>query len=294
MSQSLSKKLFQVAPSNAKITQKNSSRAKLKMALIEIISYLVAGSGAGILAGLLGVGGGLIIVPVLLVLFAHLGYPAHLLTQLAVGTSLASIVITGISSTWAHHRHAAVDWRIVQRMALGIMLGALCGAYLATRIDSYVLKKMIGVFALLVSVQMGLQLQPRALGRLQTGWRLSSVAAIIGAVSSLIGIGGGSLTVPYLLWAQQPIRRAVATSAACGVPIGMAGALGFVLMGWGVTDLPPNSAGYVMWPAALIIAASSTLAAQFGAYLTHTLPVQVIKRVFALVLLLVGLRLILS
>jgi hypothetical protein len=262
------------------------------MALSEIMTYLVAGSGAGILAGLLGVGGGLIIVPMLLVLFAHLGYPAHLLTQLAVGTSLASIVITGISSTWAHHRHAAVDWGLVRRMTLGIMFGALCGAYLATRIDSYVLKKMIGVFALLVSVQIGLQLQPRALGRLAEGWRLSAIAAVIGAISSLIGIGGGSLTVPYLLWAQQPMRRAVAASAACGVPIGLAGAMGFVLVGWGISDLPVHSLGYVMWPAALIIAASSTLAAQLGAYLTHTLPVLVIKRVFALVLLLVGLRLI--
>ena len=262
------------------------------MTLFEIMTYLVAGSGAGILAGLLGVGGGLIIVPMLLVLFAHLGYPAHLLTQLAVGTSLASIVITGISSTWAHHRRAAVDWGLVRRMAFGIMLGAFCGAYLAVRIDSYVLKKLIGVFALLVSVQIGLQLQPRALGRLSVSWRLTGISTAIGAISSLIGIGGGSLTVPYLLWAQQPMRRAVATSAACGVPIGVAGALGFVLMGWGVTALPANSFGYVMWPAALIIAASSSLAAQLGAYLTHTLPVPVIKRVFALVLLLVGLRLI--
>ncbi len=264
------------------------------MALFEIMTYLVAGAGAGILAGLLGVGGGLIIVPILLVLFAHLGYPAHLLTQLAVGTSLASIVITGISSTFAHHRHAAVEWALVRRMAIGIMLGAACGAYLATRIDSEVLKKMIGLFALLVSVQIGLQLKPRAIGQLASGWRLTSIAAVIGMISSLIGIGGGSLTVPYLLWAQQPMRRAVATSAACGVPIGLAGALGFMLVGWGAADLPMNSLGYVVWPAALIIAASSTVAAQLGAYLTHTLPVVVIKRVFALVLLLVGLRLILS
>jgi hypothetical protein len=264
------------------------------MPLFETFTYLAAGAGAGTLAGLLGVGGGLIIVPILLVLFAHLGYPAHLLTQLAVGTSLASIVITGISSTWAHHRHAAVDWLLVRRFALGIMVGAVCGAYLATRIDSYVLKKIIGVFALLVSLQIGLQLKPQAVGQLATGLRLNCIAAVIGLISSLIGIGGGSLTVPYLLWAQQPMRRAVATSAACGVPIGVAGAVGFMWVGLDRMDLPAHSIGYVMWPAALMIAISSTVAAQLGAYLAHTLPVPVIKRVFAVVLLIVGVRLILN
>lgn len=264
------------------------------MQMIDIVIYLSAGAGAGLLAGLLGVGGGLIIVPILLVLFAHLGYPAQWLTQLAVGTSLATIVATGISSTLAHHRQGAVDWLLLQRWWIGICLGAVAGAYLATCIDSEWLKKIIGGFALLVSAQLFWQWRPAGAGVLANGFKLNAIAGVIGGVSSLIGIGGGSLTVPYLLWAQYPVRRAIATSAACGVPIGLAGACAFVWMGWQAPNLPAHSWGFVVWPAALVLALSSTVTAQWGAKLAHQLPVLLLKRIFAGVLCIVGVRLLLS
>jgi uncharacterized membrane protein YfcA len=259
--------------------------------MTDLLLYLLLGSAAGTLAGLLGVGGGLIIVPALLWVFRANGFDEAVVAHLAVGTSLATIVPTSLSSIRAHHRRGAVLWPVVARLAPGIVVGALVGALIADHLATLWLQRVVGVFALAVSVQMirGGRAQPHR--GLPGGVGLAAVGAGIGTLSGLVGIGGGSLTAPFLTWCSVDIRRAVATSAACGFPIAVAGAAGFAAVGWGQAALPPGSTGYLYWPALAGVAAASVLTAPLGARLAHSLPVVVLRRVFAAVLALVGLKL---
>ena len=195
-------------------------------------AYGALGLVVGFVAGLLGVGGGLIIVPVLIMLLHAHGLAAGMEPQLALGTSLASILFTSLSSVRAHHRHGAVEWPLVWRIAPGIVLGTLAGAVLAAQMSAYVLKVFFVVFLFYASVQMWLDFKPaphRGLpGRIGT----TLAGGVIGAVSSWVGIGGGTLSVPFMLWHNVPLHRAIATSAAIGFPIALAGAAGYVLGGW--------------------------------------------------------------
>jgi uncharacterized membrane protein YfcA len=262
--------------------------------LADGIAFLAVGSVAGVLAGLLGVGGGLIIVPALIWVFRGTGVADHVVAHLAVGTSLATIVATSLSSIRAHHARGAVRWPIVARLAGGIVAGTWLGAAVADQLPTAALQRAVGVFALLVAVQMlaggraeGHRDLPGTLG-------MTGAGAVIGAVSGVVGIGGGSLTVPFLTWCRVGMREAVATSAACGFPIALAGTVGFVVTGLDAPDLPPGSTGFVSWPAFAGVALASILTAPVGAHLAHTLPVPVLKRVFAAVLVLVGAKLLLT
>ncbi len=261
------------------------------MLMTDLLAYLVLGGVAGVLAGLLGVGGGLVIVPGLLWVFRADGFDAAVVAHLAVGTSLATIVPTSLSSIRAHHRRGAVLWPIVGRLAPGIVVGAWLGAAIADRLATAWLQRVVGVFALVVAVQMLLGERAEARRGLPGSAGLAAIGAGIGTLSGLVGIGGGSMTVPFLTWCSVDIRRAVATSAACGLPIALAGAIGFALAGWHETGLPAGSTGYLYWPALVGVAVASVLTAPLGARLAHTLPVSVLKRVFAAVLVLVGLKL---
>lgn len=256
--------------------------------------YLLVGSGAGVLAGLLGVGGGVVIVPVLVWVYGHNGFDDSLLMQLAVGTSLATIIVTSISSIRAHQRHRAILWPIVLRLAPGIVAGAWLGAVIADAMSSLWLQRVFACFIMLVGVQMASGRQPAGGGSV-TGTLGTVVAAgVIGVVSALVGIGGGSLTVPFLSWSGIQMRNAVATSAACGLPIAVAGSIGFVVAGWNNPLLPQGSVGYVYWPALLGIVSASFLTAPLGARLAHRLPVVSLKRVFALLLLLLGAKMLIG
>lgn len=256
--------------------------------------YALLGSVAGFVAGLLGVGGGLIIVPVLVFAFRAQGFPDSVLVHLAIGTSLASIIVTSISSMRAHHGHGAVQWNVFRRLTPGIVAGSLAGAAIADMLPSHALRTIFGVFELLVAAQMGWQASPRPHRRLPSGAGLHAAGAVIGTVSSVVGIGGGTLTVPFLVWCNVGMRQAVATSSACGLPIAVAGAAGFVLTGWNELQLPAGSTGYVYWPALAGIAVISLLFAPIGAKLTHTLPVATLRRVFAVFLAALGVRMLLT
>ena len=253
-----------------------------------IAAYLAVGVVAGVLAGLLGVGGGLVVVPALLWLFRAQGFDAELLVHVAVGTSLATIVATGASSAWAHHRRGAVDWRLFTGLAWGLVPGAVLGGLIAVRLSAAALHLLVAVFVLLVAVQVLAGLRPSPHRQLPGLAARAGAGALIGSVSALVGIGGGSLTVPWLLWHNVGMRPAVAISAACGVPLALAGALAFVAAGWGRSGLPPMSTGFVYWPALAGIVTTSLLTAPLGARLAHRLPVTVLKRVFGVFLLLVG------
>jgi uncharacterized membrane protein YfcA len=248
------------------------------------------GAFAGVLAGLLGVGGGLVIVPVLALLFQRTGMAPPVIMHLAVGTSLATIVFTSLSSIWAHHRRGAVLWPVFARLLPGIIAGALLGALIADRIPSDRLRLVFGLFELTVALQMWLSLRPSPHRALPGRAGMGMAGGVIGAVSAVVGIGGGTMTVPFLQWCNVPMRQAVATSAACGLPIAVAGAVGFVATGWEEALLPAWSSGYLYWPAFVGIVAASVLFAPLGARLAHRLPAAHLKRFFALFLALLAAR----
>lgn len=259
-----------------------------------IIVYLLLGILAGLIAGMFGVGGGLIIVPVLVALFELRGVSSSTLVHLAIGTSLATIVVTSVASMRAHHRHGAVQWHVFRRLVPGIVIGALLGAIIADLLPTPVLRVIFGIFELVVAVQIGLNLMASPHRQLPMQPVMTIAGVVIGAVSSVVGIGGGTMTVPFLVWCNVSIRQAVATSSACGLPISIAGAAGFVFTGWNEHGLPDGSTGYLYWPAFIGIAAASAFSAPFGAKLTHTLPVQVLRRIFAGFLAILGIRMLIG
>lgn len=256
-----------------------------------IISYVGLGVIAGFVAGLLGVGGGLIIVPVLILIFNSNHFSQEVVVHLAIGTSLATIIFTSLSSIYAHHFiHKAVRWDIVRQLTPGIIIGALVGAVIADFISAKILQRFFGFFELFVAFQMALNIKPHASRTLPRYFGMASAGTGIGTVSSIVGIGGGTLTVPFLVWCNIKMQQAVATSSACGLPIAIAGCAGFILTGWNEINLPEHSIGYIYWPAFLAIVISSMLFAPVGAWLAHRLSAAKLKRYFAFVLLILGIR----
>jgi uncharacterized membrane protein YfcA len=246
-----------------------------------LTAYLLLGGFAGVMAGLLGVGGGLIIVPILAGLYQLQHFAPEHVMQLAVGTSLATIVFTSLSSSFAHHRRGAVNWPLMAQLSLGIVAGGWLGGVLAVWLGGLALAGLFGVFELLVAGQMAFGREPAAYRRAPGALRNGFAGAAIGAVSALLGIGGGTLTVPWLVWHNVEMRQAVATSAACGLPIALVGALGFLFVGLGQVGLPAGSTGYIYWPAVAAISLASVLSAPQGARLAHRLEPRRLKKVFA-------------
>nr|VFK15122.1 MAG: Uncharacterized membrane protein YfcA [Candidatus Kentron sp. LPFa] len=267
---------------------------RLEIAM-DIVSLLLLGVVAGILAGLLGIGGGVVIVPVLFwILGANAEIPAVHLMHIALGTSLATIIITSLSSIHAHHKRGAVQWPIVRKLAPSLVIGTLLGAVIADALPSDGLRLFFAVFILLVSIRLGFDIQVSPHRQTPGKLGLGVAGLVIGKLSALVGIGGGTLTVPFLLWCNTPIRHAVATSAASGFPIAVAGTIGFMATGWQAADLPAWSSGYIYWPAFVAIAPVSLLFAPLGAKLAYTLPVNLLKRFFAVYLAVVGINMLLS
>lgn len=257
-------------------------------------SYLALGAVAGTLAGLFGIGGGLIIVPVLIFSFGLQGVSPEVAAHLAVGTSLATIVFTSLSSIRSHNKRGAVRWEIFRPMAVGIVIGAILGAWSASLLSGPVLELVIGVFVIAVAIKVLTGANPKP-GRDVPGHPgLAASGGIVGWASAIFGIGGGTLTVPYLSWCNVRMQQAVGTSAACGLPIAVAGALGNVWTGWNHASLPGYSVGFIYLPAFIGIVLTSVFFARFGAALAHRLDGAVLKRIFAVVLLVVGLRFLLS
>lgn len=256
--------------------------------------YLGLGAIAGILAGLLGIGGGLVIVPMLVFCFTGLDMPHEHIMHLALGTSLASIIFTSISSCIAHHRRGAVHWDIVRRITPGIIAGTLAGAYIASLMSTDLLKGFFGVFLYYVAIQLFLNKKPKPTRDLPGPAGMFGVGNIVGIISSLMGIGGGSLTVPFMVWCNIPVHHAIGTSAAIGFPIAVAGTAGYILTGFGVSGLSSYSVGYVYLPALVGVVCASILTAPLGVRLAHWLPVSKLKRIFAALLLGVGSKMLYS
>lgn len=253
-----------------------------------LVIFLLLGAAAGLVAGLLGVGGGLVIVPVLVSVFNGGMIHPDLVMHVAIGTSLASIVLTSMSSVYTHHRHAAVLWPVMVWLAPGIVLGALLGSYIADSTSSHLLTIIFGCFELLVAWQLLSGFKPTPGRIVPAPTILMMVGSVIGVLSAMLGIGGGTMTVPFLVWCNTSMQKAVATSAAAGMPIAIAGSAGYIVMGYGDARLPEWSSGYVYWPALLGIAVASLLFAPLGAQLAHRLPTQRLRAIFAFILAVLG------
>lgn len=258
--------------------------------LTTIALYCGVGAVAGVLAGLLGVGGGLVIVPMLVFCFGLQGFDPQAIMHIALGTSMASIIFTSISSFMAHHRRKAVDWSIVRGVVLGILVGTYGGSVIAANLSSGFLKGFFVVFLYYVSFQMFTGKKPKPSRTLPGKPALFGVGSVIGVVSSLVGIGGGTLSVPFMVWCNIPLHHAIGTSAAIGFPIAIAGTVGYLFNGLVAGNLSATMLGYIHLPALAGIVAASVITAPLGARLAHSLPVAGLKKIFAFLLLAVATR----
>ena len=263
--------------------------------MLEWIAYILLGLFAGFVAGLFGVGGGLIIVPVLAFIFTAHQFSEQYVMHLALGTALASIIFTSISSVRAHHAHGAVDWKIWCSISPGVVLGTLLGTVLVAYLSAYFLKIFFVLFVSYVATQMLLDIKPKAARELPQWPGMFAVGNGIGAASSFVGIGGGTLSIPFMLWCNITLHRAIGTSSAIGLPIAVAGTLGYIANGWFVrSELPAHSFGFIYLPALAAIVAASVLTAPLGAKLAHRLPVKKLKRIFAFFLYILAIRMAVS
>jgi uncharacterized membrane protein YfcA len=253
---------------------------------------LLLGTVSGVSAGLFGIGGGLIIVPVLVMLFTQHDFPADLVMIMSVATSLATIIGTSIASVLAHHRLGTVLWDKVFRLAPGIMLGSVVGAVVADKMPKELLRLVFVVYLSYAAINMALAHKPKP-GRAAASRLVDSLAGVItGGLSAIIGIGGGTLIVPFLVYFQLPMRNSVAVASACGLPIAVASTVSYTLLGRAVLTLPEGSVGYVYVPAFLGIVLTSIFTAPVGAKLAYKIPAQQLKRYFSVLLLLMAVKLI--
>jgi uncharacterized protein len=254
-------------------------------------AYLAIGVAVGFFAGLLGIGGGIVMVPMLVLAFSAQGFSAAHVLHMALATSMATIVFTSLSSMRAHHAHGAVDWGIARAMSPGILAGAFIAALAAGFIPTRPLAVAFTALMFLAATQFLLDLRPTRTRALPGKAGVFTAGAVIGAVSSLLAAGGAFLSIPFLAWCNIPLRRAIGTAAANGLPIALAGSAGYVIQGWRVAGLPQPSLGYVYLPALALLVASSMLVAPLGVRLAHRLPVKRLRVVFAAVLYLLAARL---
>lgn len=269
-------------------------QSEREVKMIELVTYIGLGVVAGILAGLLGVGGGIVIVPMLTFTFALQHFPQEHIQHLALGTSLATIVFTSVASLRAHHAKGAVNWPVVRHITPGILAGTLSGSWVAARLSGNFLKVFFGLFTFFIAWQMLSNTIPKASRQVPGRVGLFGAGTFIGCISSLVGIGGGSMSVPFLIWCNLHARIAIGTSAAIGFPIALSGAIGFVANGLNTPGLPSYSIGYIYLPALTGIALTSYLTAPLGAKLAHSIPVAKLKKGFALLLIATGLKMLYS
>ena len=249
-----------------------------------VLILLVMGTFGGFAAGLLGVGGGMVLVPFVTMIFTAKGFPPGVVVHMAIATSLATIMFTSLSSVRAHHLHGAVRWPVVLLLAPGIVIGSWTGPWLGKQLNTSALALVFGVFVAFSATQMILNRKPSPSRDLPMAPAMFGVGLTIGVVAGLVGAGGGFLSVPFMTWCNVKMHNAVATSAALGFPIALAGTLSNVYFGWDEPGLPQYALGYIYVPALLVIAVASVAMAPVGARAAHRMPVVKLKRIFAVIL----------
>ncbi len=255
-----------------------------------LVAYLALGVFVGFLAGLLGIGGGMVMVPFLLILFQAQGFPFETKMQVILATSMATIIFTAVSSVRTHHAKGAVNWHVVWNMSPGILIGALLGTRIVSMLSTQFLAIFFTCFLFYTATQMLLNFKPKPSRTLPGNAGLWFAGIVVGVLSALVGAGGGFFSVPFLTWSNVPIHGAVGTSAALGFPIAVFTTIGNIWNGWNVPNVPQPSLGYIYLPALVGISIASVITAPFGARLAHRLPVTTLKRIFAVMLYLLALR----
>ena len=249
-----------------------------------VVALLVLGAATGFAAGLLGIGGGMLLVPFLTMLFTLHAFPEEHIVHMAIATSLATILFTSVSSVRAHHKRGAVLWSVVKVLAPGILVGSLVGAQIAGRLPTVAIALFFGVFVGFSALQMLRDKKPKPSRELPKPLGMFGVGTGIGFISSLVGAGGGFISVPFMVWSNVKIHNAVATSAALGFPIAAAGTVGYIIAGMHERGLPAWTAGFIYLPALLAVAGGSVITAPLGAKVAHALNTSRLKRIFALLL----------
>jgi len=249
-----------------------------------VLELALLGLGTGFLAGLLGLGGGMLMVPILTIILTARAYPPQYVIKMAVATSLATICFTSLASVRAHHRRGAVRWDVVRSLAPGILLGAFLGSQVASAMPAHILGYCFAVFVVFTATQLFINRKPKPSRVLPGRAGLFGVGNLIGVLSSLVGAGGAFISVPFMTWCNIAIHNAVATSAALGFPIAFAGTIGYLVAGWSLPQMPAGALGYLYWPGFLVLSAASMLTAPVGARVAHSMEVAPLKRVSAFVL----------
>ena len=267
--------------------------------MIEIFIYLLLGACTGLLAGMFGIGGGSILVPSLIFIFYGMNFDSSIVVLMAIGTSLASILFSAISSALSHNNKKSVEWSLVTPLSMGMILGALVGAGYAATLSNNNLKWIITIFLIVIGIEIisgftqtlakkdkGMVSLAKPVVPLHGSW--------IGFLSSIIGIGGGSFTTPLMIAGGYNIRKGIGTAAACGVPIAAAGAIGYMYYGQTTDDLPTGAVGYVFWPAVISISLASIFTAKLGANISHSISEKALKVSFGVFLIMVGILVIVN
>ncbi|MYN01709.1 TSUP family transporter [Pseudoduganella sp. DS3] len=245
---------------------------------------LLMGAGGGFAAGLLGIGGGMVLVPFITMIFTAKGFPPQVVVHMAIATSLATIMFTSLSSVRAHHKHGAVQWRIVALLAPGIVVGSWIGPWIGKQMNTSALSLLFAAFVTFSALQMILNKKPAPGRELPGTPGMFAAGGVIGVVAGLVGAGGGFISVPFMTWCNVRIHQAVATSAALGFPIALSGTLSNIYFGWSEPGLPQYSLGFIYTPALAVIVAASVTMAPLGARTAHKMDVVSLKRAFAVVL----------
>lgn len=253
-------------------------------------AYLMLGAVAGFLGGMFGIGGGTLLVPILLMLFEAQHFPTGSAMHLALGSSMAIILFTAAASMRKHHQHGAVNWRVVIGITPGIMLGAALGAFLAASVSPRFLAIFFTLFVYFAATQILLDVRPHAARQLPGPAGLTLAGTFTGWLSTLVSVGGGIIVVPFLIWCNVPLRHAIGTAAAIGFPIAIGGTLGYIVTGMNAV-LPAPHLGYVYLPAVLGCALASVITAPLGAKTAHRTNVALLRKLFALLLLVLATKL---
>ena len=254
-------------------------------------AYLMLGGVVGLFAGLFGIGGGLLLVPTLLLLFEMQHFPVEHGMHLALGTSMATILFTSLASMRKHHQHGAVNWRVVRTITPGILLGTLLGALFAAAVSPRSLGIFFALFVYFAALQMLLDIRPKASRQLPGMTGMTLVGAFTGWISTLVSIGGGTVVIPFLVWCNVSLRNAIGTSAAIGFPVAVGGTVGYIATGMSLQTLPAPNLGFVYLPALLWVALASVMTAPLGAKATHYMKVGLLRKLFAVLLLVLATRL---
>ncbi len=255
------------------------------MLLSDILMLMLCGGISGFLAGLLGIGGGMILVPFMILVFNHLGFNQEVIVHMAIATGMATILFTNTSAIWAHHKHGSIDWKLVASMSPGLVFGSLIGgSELFEALNTSWLSLFFALFIVYSSIQMLINKKPKAGRELPAPLGLFGFGTFAGALSSLLGAGGAFITVPFMLWCNVKPHTAMASSSGLGLPIAAAATIGYMYGSWGHPNLPSGSLGFVYVPAVACIVAVSIFTAPWGAKMARKLDVAQLKKVFGIML----------